>query len=50
MGDGIGTGDGTGVDLNKKGEANEAAKNIGWANGAAKGKKLVCPLIYPNFP
>ncbi len=35
MGDGIGTRDGTGVELNRKGEA-----YIGWADGAAEGKKL----------
>jgi hypothetical protein len=35
----IGTGAGTGVELNKKGEADEAAENIGWAGGAAEGKK-----------
>ncbi len=26
------------VELNKKGEADEAAENIGWAGGAAEGK------------
>ncbi len=41
MGGGIGTGAGTGVKLNKKGEADDAAENIGWVNGAAKGKKIV---------
>jgi hypothetical protein len=41
VGGGIGTGAGTGVRLNKKGEADEAAENIGWADGAAEGKKLV---------
>ncbi len=34
----IGTGAGTGVELNKKGEADEAAENTGWAGGAAEGK------------
>ncbi len=41
MGGGIGTGDGTVVKLNKKGEADEAAENIGWVDGPAEGKKLV---------
>jgi hypothetical protein len=36
----ISTGAGTGVELNKKGKADEAAENIGWADGAAEGKKL----------
>ncbi len=40
VGGGIGTGAGTSVELNKKGEADEAAKNIGWAGGAAEGKKV----------
>ncbi len=36
----IRTGAGTGVKLNKKGgEAEDAAENIGWVNGATKGKK-----------
>ncbi len=36
----IRTGAGTGVELNKKGKADEAADNYGWADGAAEGKKL----------
>ncbi len=36
----LGTGAGTSVELNKKGEADKAAENIGWADGAAKGKTL----------
>jgi hypothetical protein len=36
----IGTGAGTTVELNKKGEVDEAAENIGWVDGAAEGKKL----------
>ncbi len=28
----------TGVELNKKGETDEAAENTGWADGAAEGK------------
>ncbi len=31
---------GTGVELNKKGETDEAAENTGWADGVAEGKKL----------
>jgi hypothetical protein len=33
---------GTGVELNKRGEAVEPAENIGWADGAAEGEKLAC--------
>jgi hypothetical protein len=40
VGGGIGTEAGTGVKLNKKGEVDEAAENIGWADRAAEGKKL----------
>ncbi len=40
MGGRIGTGAGTGVELNKKGEADGAAENIVWAGGAAEGKKI----------
>ncbi len=40
MGNRIGTGAGTSVELNKKGEVDEAAENIGWVDGAAEGKKL----------
>jgi hypothetical protein len=40
MGTGIGTGALTSVDLNKKGDVDEAAENIGWAGGAAEGKKV----------
>ncbi len=36
VGSGIGTGAGTSVNLNKRGEADEAAKNIGWAGGATE--------------
>ncbi len=32
MGGGIGTGAGTGVELNKKGKADEVAENNGWAD------------------
>jgi hypothetical protein len=39
MGGGIGAGAETGVELNKKGEADEAAENIGWAGKAAVGKR-----------
>jgi hypothetical protein len=39
VGGGIGTGAGTGVKLNKKGETDEAAENIGWAEGATEDKK-----------
>ncbi len=42
MGSGIRKGAVTGVELNKKGEADGAAENIGWADGAAEGRqKLV---------
>ncbi len=40
VGSGIRTGAGTGVELNKKCEVDEATENIGWAGGAAEGKKL----------
>jgi hypothetical protein len=40
VGGGIRTGAGTDVKLHKKGEADEAAENIGLADEAAKGKKL----------
>jgi hypothetical protein len=40
VGSGIRTEARTGVELNKKDEEDEAAKNIGWADGAAEGKKL----------
>jgi hypothetical protein len=40
VGSGIRTGAGTGVKINKKGEADEAVENIGWVDGAAEGKKL----------
>jgi hypothetical protein len=38
VGGGIGTGAGAGVELNKKGAADEAADNNGWAGRAAEGK------------
>jgi hypothetical protein len=38
VGGGIGTGAGTGVELNKKGVADQATDNNGWAGGAAEGK------------
>jgi hypothetical protein len=34
----VGGGIGTGVELNKKGEADEAADRNGWVGGAAEGK------------
>jgi hypothetical protein len=40
VGGGIKTQSGTSDKLNKKGKADEAAENIGWADWAAKGKKL----------
>jgi hypothetical protein len=40
LGGGIRTGAGTGVELNKNGEADEAAENIGWADEAAEGKTV----------
>ncbi len=40
VGGGIGTGAGTGFELNKKGEVDKATENIGWAGGASEGKKL----------
>jgi hypothetical protein len=42
VGGGIGTGAGTSVELNNKGEADKATENIGegWADGAAEGKKM----------
>jgi hypothetical protein len=40
VGGGIRTGAGSGDELNKKCEADEAAENIGWAYGAAEDKKL----------
>jgi hypothetical protein len=40
VGGGIRTGAGTGVELDKKNEADRAAENIGWAGRAAEGKKL----------
>jgi hypothetical protein len=46
VGRGIRTGAGTGVELNKKGEDDGATENIGWADEAAKGKKLAAgPLL-----
>jgi hypothetical protein len=39
VGSWIGTGAETGGELNKHGEADEAAENIGWAGGAAEGKR-----------
>jgi hypothetical protein len=39
VGSWIGTGAGTGVELNKEGEADGAAENIGWAGSAAEGKR-----------
>ncbi len=41
MGGRIRTRAGTSVKLNKKCEVDEAAENIGWADRAAGGKKLV---------
>ncbi len=41
VGGGITIGTVTGVELNKKCEVDKAAKNIGWADGAAEGKILV---------
>ncbi len=38
MGNEIGTGAGTGVELNKRGKADEAAENNGWAGRAPEGK------------
>jgi hypothetical protein len=40
VGSGIGTGAGTGVELNKKGKAEEAPKNNGWSGVAAEGKMV----------
>jgi hypothetical protein len=40
VGGGIGTGAGTGVEVDKKNEADGAAENIGWAGRAAQGKIL----------
>ncbi len=39
VGSWIGTGAGTGIELNKEGEADGAAENIGWAGSAAEGKR-----------
>jgi hypothetical protein len=39
VGSWLGTRAGTSVKLNKKGEADRATENIGWAGGAAEGKR-----------
>jgi hypothetical protein len=39
VGSWIGTEAGNGVELNKKGEADGAAENIGWTGGATEGKR-----------
>jgi hypothetical protein len=39
VGSGIGKGAVTGVELNKKGETDGAAENIGWADGPLKAAK-----------